>query len=113
MLNNINKNNPFKVPENYFDNFHKDIMNKIQIEEKPKLIPRWKKVTFWTSLAAAICGIIFSINIFFKSPDQNNIFTSNDEKIYSSSNTLSDEEYFLMYLEDEVYNDAIFNELNQ
>jgi len=117
MLDNVNKNNPFKVPENYFDNFHKEMMNKIQSEEKPKVIPLWRKVLPWTGIAAILCGVIVSISILTSNKEAN--IAQSDETEYNDQTemyALSDEDYFMMFLEDEAaqssYNEYIYTGLS-
>lgn len=120
MLENNNKNNPFRVPENYFDNFHKEMMNKIESTgEKAKIVPLWKKVLPWSAIAAAVCGIIFSVNIFMNSTESSDLLSSSTDKVQKGSDSynLSEEDYFMMYLEDEAnydsYNDVIYTQLTR
>ena len=58
--NPFNKENPFKVPDNYFDSLSDKIFERISesenINKKPAQIISWKKQI---AMAAAIVGIIF------------------------------------------------------
>lgn len=109
MLENIDKNkNPFKVPENYFENFNADIMSKLPTKEekKAKIVPLWRKVVPWTAVAAVFFGVLFMTGVFkqgtsFMQP--NSVMTSG-----VASSSLEDD-YFL-FLEDEVA-DANFREM--
>lgn len=109
MLDKLNKDNPFNVPENYFDNFHKEMMSKISTEKQAKKIPLWKKPVAWGAVAAILCGIVFSLNILSKKPDLQ-LANTNDKTHTTDMYASSDEEYFMLFLEDEVtqdmYNDT-------
>lgn len=61
MLDNKEKKNPFSVPENYFQNFNNEIMNKLPEREgaRKKIVPLWKPVTKWVAVAAVVTGIAF------------------------------------------------------
>lgn len=46
MLDNFDKSKkPFKVPENYFENFNNRIMDQLPSKEEPKakIVPLWRK----------------------------------------------------------------------
>lgn len=109
-----NTENPFKVPENYFDNFQKEIMNKITEEKEVKIVPLWKKIVPWASVAAIVCGGIISFNVLtsnsISTPDNSGNTQSNE--MYASS----DDEYFMLYLEDmannDSYEDVLFSNVN-
>jgi len=113
MLDKMNKENPFKVPENYFNSFHKDIMGKIQEERTPKKVSMWKRVLPWTGAAAILCGAVISFNVL-TSDKQSGQLAQTDQKteMYASS----EEEYFMLFLEDETlgesYNEYIFTNLS-
>jgi len=109
MLDNINNKKPFSVPDNYFDNFHKELMDKIPQEKKSKVVPLWKKVLPWTAIAAVLSGIILTVGIptsttvpqlSNNATDEYNSFPQND--IYASF----DADDFYLFLEDEVAKDA-------
>lgn len=99
MLDNFDKTkNPFKVPENYFENFNRGIMENLPAKEKkPKVIPLWKKVLPWTAAAAIFCGVLFTTGVLKKSS------TTDTTNVTVSSNLASslEDDYFL-FLEDEV-----------
>jgi hypothetical protein len=67
LLENINKKNPFTVPEGYFENLTTRIMDTLpekNIEDAPVKIGVWKKVTPWIYSAAMLCGIAFGIRLY-------------------------------------------------
>ncbi len=98
MLDNFDKTkNPFKVPENYFENFNREIMGSLPAKEnKAKIIPLWKKVLPWTAAAAIFCGVLFTTGVLEKS-------SKADPNVTISPNLSSslEDDYFL-FLEDEV-----------
>lgn len=113
MLDKMNKKNPFKVPENYFEDFHKEIIANLPKSEHSKVIPLWKKILPWTAAAAIVAGVVItvsSLNADSNSKPVARVETVDNEKteMYASS----DEEYFHLYIEDEatkdLYNDAIY-----
>ena len=60
------KNNPFTVPEGYFDKIADDIMKQIPdapIEQLPQ-ISLWGKIRPWVYMAAMFVGMTFTIRIF-------------------------------------------------
>ena len=62
----IGKDNPFKVPEGYFENLTSDIMNNIPDDsgQANTSLPLWSRVKPWFYMAAMFCGILFSARIF-------------------------------------------------
>lgn len=79
-LENIDKKNPFKVPEGYFDNLTTRIMDSLPDTRSDDIPARanigvWKKVTPWIYMAAMLCGIAFGIRLYV-GYDQNDSFLS-------------------------------------
>ena len=110
MLDNFDKKkNPFKVPENYFENFNAEIMGKLPVKEaeKTKIIPLWRKVLPWTAVAAVFCGVIFSTGIL------NQKAATEPEPVVASAIASSEEEDYYLFLEDEVakakYRDVMYS----
>lgn len=109
MLNEFDKkNNPFKVPENYFSDFTNQIMDKIPAEraEKSKKIPLWKNVLPPTAIAAAVCGVLFCIGIFKKANVENT--NADNSYVYVSTTTTYEDDYY-QFLEDEYTEDNLRN----
>jgi hypothetical protein len=112
-LDSIEKKDPFKIPENYFENFVADIMSKLPDRpvEQPKVISLWERVQPWIYMAAMFAGIALIINLFADKPDDR----QERESIYASNglnlNSLNDIEDFYRYYEDElikvVYDDTV------
>ena len=73
ILKNIGKKNPFTVPENYFEDFTQELMDKLPAKEailpieKPTL---WQQVKPWLYMAAMFCGIMLSVRIFVGAPQK-------------------------------------------
>ena len=73
ILQNIGKKNPFTVPEQYFENFTQELMDKLPAKEtilqaeEPTL---WQRVKPWLYMAAMFCGIMLSVRIFVGEPQQ-------------------------------------------
>ncbi len=101
MLDNFDKTkNPFKVPENYFENFNREIMENLPPKEnKAKIIPLWKKVLPWTAAAAIFCGVLFTTGVLEKSSKADSANTN--VNISSNLSSSLEDDYFL-FLEDEV-----------
>lgn len=114
MLNNKEKNNPFRVPENYFQNFNEEIMNKLpEKREQKKIVPLWKSVGKWVAAAAVVTGIaVLGTNyIENHSPDINNF--SKENSIAADDNLASRENDYYQFLEDDAtqyaYRDAVYS----
>jgi len=108
MLDNLDKNKkPFKVPENYFQDFNAEIMGKLPVKENVtvKRIPLWKKVVPWTAVAAAFIGVLFLTGIFDRgaSVDPTAVMSQNNDQTDNSSFVLSEEEdIYYAFIEDEI-----------
>lgn len=114
MLNNIEKNNPFRVPENYFQNFNEEIMNKLpEKKEQKKVVPLWRSLGKWVAAAAVVSGIAILGNNYMENhtPEINNF--SKENSIYADENLASVENDYYQFLEDEatqlVYKDAVYS----
>lgn len=114
MLNNIEKNNPFKVPENYFQNFNEEIMNKLPEKKvQKKIVPLWRSAGKWIAAAAVVTGIaILGTNYMDNhSPDINKFST--EGTVNTNENLTSVENDYYQFLEDDatqlVYRDAVFS----
>lgn len=63
--------NPFTVPENYFDKFKNELMEKLP--EKAPILPvkeisLWDRVKPWVYMAAMFCGLMLSVRILVGEP---------------------------------------------
>ena len=69
----IGKKNPFTVPENYFENFTQELMDKLPAKEavfQTEAPTLWQRVKPWLYMAAMFCGIMLSVRIFVGNPQQ-------------------------------------------
>lgn len=121
MLDKLTKQKSlFKVPENYFENFNAEMMDKLPVKEQVKVVPLWKKVLPWTAAAAVLSGLIFSMGIFNKEDDMVAHKASSKENpiheksIASTSVSSVDEDEYFQYLKEEAtmssYRDMIYND---
>ena len=73
ILQKIGKKNPFTVPENYFENFTQELMDKLPAKEavlQTEAPTLWHQVKPWLYMAAMFCGIMLSVRIFVGKPQQ-------------------------------------------
>lgn len=93
------KENPFRVPQGYFDDFATKLMAQLPEKEEKviKLVPkhnRWHTLRPMLYIAACICAAIFSVTLVMKhnSHEQNNgVNTARMEIQQNSSNDYVDE----------------------
>jgi len=104
MLDNKEKKNPFMVPENYFQDFNAEIMNKLPENEgnKKKIVPLWKSVTKWVAAAAVVTGIAFvGVNqMEMKNSSPVNVVQAENNISSDDSEAAIENDYYL-YLEEE------------
>ena len=119
-LQDIDKNKtPFKVPDNYFENFNEEIMNLLPEKEfqAPVKITMWDRAKPWVYMAAMFLGLYFMINFL-----TNNGSSATQEAVVaeqvtdgaaSTSNYWSTvhitEEEFYNYLEDQLIDDGFYD----
>ena len=73
ILQKIGKKNPFTVPENYFENFTQELMDKLPAKEavlQTEAPTLWQRVKPWLYMTAMFCGIMLSVRIFVGKPQQ-------------------------------------------
>lgn len=120
-LDEIEKRNPFVVPEGYFLKVNDEIMNRLPVKEvsAPKKVSLWKKTQPWIYMAAMFLGAFFII----QSIKQNGGFQSNQpinqtqefnpahlSNNYWSNVQISEEEFY-QYLEEQLINDGYYDYL--
>ena len=67
----VGKKNPFTVPENYFEDFTQELMDKLPVKEAVLQVEAstlWQRVKPWLYMAAMFCGIMLSVRIFVGEP---------------------------------------------
>lgn len=73
ILRKVGTRNPFQVPNNYFEDFTQELMNKLPEKEPMPSMPEltlWQRVKPWIYMAAMFCGIMLSVRIFVGKPQQ-------------------------------------------
>lgn len=65
LKNRIGKDNPFKVPDGYFENLVPEIMKQLPETEvyEAKEISLWERVKPWVYMVAMFCGIMFGLRV--------------------------------------------------
>lgn len=66
ILKKVGTGNPFKVPENYFENLTSEVMNKLPEREQQVRMKEptlWDKVKPWTYMAAMFVGAALIIRV--------------------------------------------------
>jgi hypothetical protein len=67
ILRKVGTKNPFRVPENYFEDFTQELMSKLPEKETMPVSPEptiWQRVKPWLYMTAMFCGIMLSVRIF-------------------------------------------------
>lgn len=101
-LENIEKRNPFTVPEGYFENLTNQILTSLPEKETEKKSIQhtiWKRVSPWVYLAAMITGIAFGIGLFVKQ-EQPKTPAVAQEETSQSTNMISTEDVLLSFVSD-------------
>lgn len=125
-LQEIDKTNPFKVPENYFEKFNEEIMNHLPDKEyaepqivTTQIVTMWDRVKPWVYMAAMFVGLYITINFLTNSRSNSNVSTdpvvtqqvisdyTNPESYWS--NVHITEEEFYLYLEEQLIDDGYFD----
>ena len=77
ILRKVGTKNPFQVPDQYFEDFTQELMNKLPEKESIYLSSEptlWQRVKPWVYMTAMFCGIMLSVRIFVGTPKQEEIF---------------------------------------
>jgi hypothetical protein len=121
ILEEISKDNPFKVPENYFANFNEEIMNRLpgkaNVVPSPQTIPMWNRIKPLIYAAAMFLGLFFAIRFVNTKTDSLNdkpmsskaIIAPQADHYWSKANVTEDE--FYRYLEDQLVEDKYYDYL--
>ena len=65
LKNRLGNENPFKVPEGYFENIVPEIMKQLpeaEVQESGE-IRMWEKVKPWVYMVAMFCGLMFGLRV--------------------------------------------------
>lgn len=124
-LKEVDKGNPFTVPENYFAQVKEEIMNRLPEKEytAPQPVSLWDRVKPWVYMAAMFVGLYITINFLTNntanddqaSLQEATVFTAEEPAdSYWSSVHITEEEFY-QYLEEQLvydgYYDYMYNQL--
>lgn len=73
ILRKVGTGNPFRVPDQYFEDFTQELMNKLPEKEPMTSMPEitlWQRVKPWIYMTAMFCGIMLSVKIFVGNPSK-------------------------------------------
>jgi len=89
LLEDINRDNPFKTPEGYFENFTNGIMSQLPdaVLKNSTNVNLWQRVRPWVYMAAMFAGTALMIRLFVGAPTQAGIkhYASEGLNLTSSS----------------------------
>ena len=114
LLKDIVKDDPFKVPEGYFENFTNGIMSQLPdvVNENSTSINLWHRARPWVYMAAMITGVALMVRIFVGSPTQPAIKTYASGGLNLTSLSDIEIEDFYNYIEEGLariaYDDAFY-----
>lgn len=88
LLKKYGTQNPFTVPEGYFENFSKKLMDKLPEKEyaptATATITTWQRIKPWVYMAAMFCGLMFTVRVVVGPPKQDTpIFTAAETEQFS------------------------------
>jgi hypothetical protein len=107
-LDEMKKENPFKVPEGYFENLSSQIMANLPEQEKAKTISLWGRMKTWSYAAAVLVAGIFLVNFFIGLPSQD------QHKEFNLSSAAEMDEYMNYYEEqmmEDLYQESIYSDI--
>lgn len=89
LFQKIGKENPFKVPEGYFENLTQQVMERLPEKEPQPTqeISMWERVKPWAYMAAMFVGLMFTVQVFIGKQDRQTVPSEN----VSPVSDLSDE----------------------
>ncbi len=114
----MNKNNPFKVPDNYFQDFKMEIMDKLPENNKAKKNSLINHYSLKWSAMVAVIAIFITIGISYMNRDSNSTTLDLiDLKQNNLNTTTLDQQYaslqndYLLFIEDQaalsIYKDVL------
>jgi hypothetical protein len=117
-LNDIEKRDPFKTPDGYFEQFAEDFMSRLPgIQPEPvKVVSLWEKVRPWIYMAAMFVGISLIVNLFTSTGNVGADYASSySTKGFKLSSDADIEDYYDYYEEGmaEVYFDDVLAGLSE
>lgn len=88
LLKTYGTRNPFTVPEGYFENFSKELMDKLPERDSASAakehITTWQRIQPWVYMAAMFVGLMFTIRVVVGTPQQDTpVFTAAETEQFS------------------------------
>lgn len=128
-LNKIKERNsrkhPFKVPENYFEQFNAEIMSKLPEKKHvaPRKVTMWEKAKPWVYMAAMFMGMYVMINFMVSRNEpqtppmalqsetqQQQVYDASSDDYWSTVQMTEDD--FYQILEDQIDDDTMYDLLS-
>ena len=84
LLRKVGTGNPFRVPDQYFEDFTQELMNKLPEKEPMTSMPEitlWQRVKPWIYMTAMFCGIMLSVKIFVGNPSKDEFPTISQTEV--------------------------------
>lgn len=118
-LQEVDKGNPFAVPEDYFVQFKEEIMNRLPEKEyiPPQTVTLWDRVKPWVYMAAMFVGLYITINFLTKNSEEGLSAQQESETVittevpadsYWSTVHITEEEFY-QYLEEQLVDDGYYD----
>lgn len=89
----IGKENPFKVPEGYFENIVPEIMKQLPEAEAQESveITMWERVKPWVYMVAMFCGLMFGLRVMMMDKPVNKEINTDNVSMTDSVQGIPDE----------------------
>lgn len=89
----IGKENPFKVPEGYFENIVPEIMKQLPEAEAQESveITMWERVKPWVYMVAMFCGLMFGLRVMMVDKPVNKEMNTDNVSMTDSVHGIPDE----------------------
>lgn len=89
----IGKENPFKVPEGYFENIVPEIMKQLPEAEAQESveITMWERVKPWVYMVAMFCGLMFGLRVMMLDKPVNKEMNTDNVSMTDSVQGIPDE----------------------
>lgn len=93
LKNRVGKENPFKVPEGYFENIVPEIMKQLpeaEVQEEVE-VTMWERVKPWVYMVAMFCGLMFGLRVMMNDRPVSTGINAGDVSMTDSVQGIPDE----------------------
>lgn len=93
LKNRIGKENPFKVPEGYFENIVPEIMKQLpeaEVQEEVE-VTMWERMKPWVYMVAMFCGLMFGLRVMMNDRPVSTGINAGDVSMTDSVQGIPDE----------------------